>query len=72
MAWVFPRLSRNLLGPAIIVISVVAFFVIANNQNLNRDAWGPASAVLALFVGGVGIVSGLILICLGALLLKRR
>jgi hypothetical protein len=71
LAWIFPRLSRNVLGPATIVISIVAFLIILNQSDLGRDAWGPARAVIALFVGAVGIIAGLVLITLGAVLSKQ-
>jgi hypothetical protein len=70
LAFLLPRLSR-MLGPLVIVASVVAAVMILNRTDLGRDAWGPALAVIAIFVGAVGIVSGVILIGLGSARARR-
>ena len=68
IAWLLPRFSRNFLGPAVIVLTVTGCVIYLNRaSHAYPDAWGPAAAIIALYVGGVGVVSGLILVILGAL-----
>jgi len=71
LALLAPRLSRSLLGPAVIVASLIGAVMITNRTDVGRDAWGPALAVIAMFVGAVGIASGLILIGLGSARARR-
>lgn len=67
VAWFLPRLSRNFLGPAVIVLTLIGCAVYVNHPgHAHSDAWGPAVAIIALYVGGVGVVSGLILLIVGA------
>jgi hypothetical protein len=71
-AWFLPRLSRNFLGPAVIVLTLIGCVMYVNHpSHAHSDAWGPASLIIALYVGGVGVVSGLILIILGAICAGR-
>lgn len=72
VAWFLPRLSRNFLGPAVIVLTLIGCVVYVNHPgHAHSDAWGPAAAIIALYVGGVGVVSGLILVIVGALRASR-
>jgi hypothetical protein len=67
-AWFLPRLSRNFLGPAVIVLTLIGCVMYVNHpSHAHSDAWGPASLIIALYVGGVGVVSGLILLIVGAI-----
>jgi hypothetical protein len=71
-AWFLPRLSRNFLGPAVIVLTLIGCVMYVNHpSHAHSDAWGPASLIIALYVGGVGVVSGLILVILGAICAGR-
>ena len=72
IAWLLPRFSRNFLGPAVIILTLIGCVLYLNQaSHLYPDAWGPAAAIIALYVGGVGVVSGLILVILGALGARR-
>jgi hypothetical protein len=72
VAWLLPRFSRNFLGPAVIVLTVIGCVVYVNQaSHAHSDAWGPAALIIALYVGGVGVVSGLILVILGAIGARR-
>ncbi len=68
VAWLLPRFSRNFLGPAVIILTLIGCVVYVNQaSHRHSDAWGPAALIIALFVGGVGVVSGLILLIVGAM-----
>jgi hypothetical protein len=71
LAFLVPRFSRYWLGPVVILVSVVAAVKVMNRSDLGRDAWGPALAVIGIFVGAVGLISGLILIGLGSARARR-
>ena len=67
VAWLLPRFSRNFLGPAVIILTLIGCVMYVNQaSHAHSDAWGPAALIIALYVGGVGVVSGLILVTLGA------
>ena len=69
VAWFLPRFSR-FLGPAVIGLTVLGCIVYVNQAN-HPDAWGPAAFFIALYVGVVGVVSGLILVIGGAMRARR-
>lgn len=72
LGWLLPRFSRNLLGPAVIVLTVAGCIVYVNQAaQVPSDAWGPAALIIALYVGGVGLIAGLILVIVGALRVGR-
>jgi len=64
---VLPWLSRNFPGPAVIVLTLIGCVVYVNHPgHAHSEAWGPAAPIIALYVRGVGVVSGLVLLIVGA------
>jgi hypothetical protein len=67
-AWFLPRFSRNFLGHAVILLTVIGCVIYVNQAGrVPSDAWGPAALIIALYIGGVGVVAGLILLIVGAI-----